>query len=172
MRPLAKPISMKSNHFVSNTNCCTVFIYFVSSLSLAHICCSFCLLMLGHPVYIHRTEKELPSTKLHTLLLDHQSIKLTWYIDWPKKEVLFNVDDAFTDDTDWFSFGFSQRGQIEGSDVCFFVRNIYDESYNEAIVSIEWTTTLGNRLQRPSDFLRPLSICLYMSIWVFFVGYI
>lgn len=120
--------------------------------------------MLGHPVYIHRTEKELPSTKLHTLLLDHHSIKLTWYIDWPKKEVLFNVDDAFTDDTDWFSFGFSQRGQIEGSDVCFFVRNIYDESYNEAIVSIEWTTTLGNRLQRPSDFLRPF---VYMSLYVY-----
>lgn len=81
------------------------------------------------------TKKGLPSTKLHTLVLDHHNVKLTWFIDWPKKEVLFNVDEAFTDDTDWFSFGFSQRGQIEGSDVCFFVRNIYDESYNEAIVS-------------------------------------
>lgn len=79
---------------------------------------------------------ELPSTKLHTLLLDHHSMKLTWYIDWPKKEVLFNVDEAFTDDTDWFAFGFSKRGQIEGSDVCYFVKSIYDESYNEAIVSI------------------------------------
>lgn len=68
-------------------------------------------------------------------MLDHHTVKLTWFIDWPKKEVLFNVDDAFTDDNDWFSFGFSQRGQVEGSDVCFFVRNIYDESYNEAIVS-------------------------------------
>ena len=63
-------------------------------------------------------------------------MKLTWYIDWPKKEVLFNVDEAFTDDTDWFAFGFSKRGQIEGSDVCYFVKSIYDESYNEAIVSI------------------------------------
>lgn len=63
-------------------------------------------------------------------------MKLTWYIDWPKKEILFNVDDAFTDDNDWFSFGFSKRGQIEGSDVCFFVKSFYDESYNEAIVSI------------------------------------
>lgn len=82
------------------------------------------------------TTQELPSTKLHTLLLDHHNVKLTWYIDWPKKEVLFNVDDAFTDDNDWFSFGFSKRGQIEGSDVCFFVKSFYDESYNEAIVSI------------------------------------
>lgn len=78
----------------------------------------------------------LPSTKLHNLLLDHHNMKLTWYIDWPKKEVLFNVDDAFTDDTDWFSLGFSKRGQIEGSDICFFVKSIYDESYNEAIVSL------------------------------------
>lgn len=90
----------------------------------------------------HRDSLELPSTKLHTLLLDHRNVKLTWYIDWPKKEVLFNVDDAFTDDNDWFSFGFSKRGQIEGSDVCFFVKSFYDESYNEAIVSIVWRLPL------------------------------
>lgn len=106
----------------------------------------FLFVDIGNPVYIWRSAKGLPDTKLHTLFLDHRNIKLTWYIDWPKKEVLFNVDDAFTDETDWFSFGFSQRGQIEGSDICFFVRNIYDESYNEAIVSIE-LTTIGNRLQ-------------------------
>lgn len=81
-------------------------------------------------------------------------MKLTWYIDWPKKEVLFNVDDAFTDDSDWFSFGFSQRGHIEGSDVCFFVRNIYDESYNEAIVSIYMElVSVKNRLHFCSQFL-------------------
>lgn len=68
--------------------------------------------------------------------MDHQNVKLTWYIDWPKKEVLFNVDDAFNDDTDWFSFGFSKRGEIEGSDVCYFVRNIFDDAFNEAIVSL------------------------------------
>lgn len=50
--------------------------------------------------------------------------------------MLFNVDEAFTDDMEWFSFGFSQRGQIANSDVCYFVRSIYDEAYNEAIVSI------------------------------------
>lgn len=98
-------------------------------ITMAGVLRIFCL-------YLWKTTKKgLPSTKLHTLMLDHHNVKLTWFIDWPKKEVLFNVDEAFTDDTDWFSFGFSQRGQIEGSDVCFFVRNIYDESYNEAIVS-------------------------------------
>lgn len=81
----------------------------------------------------------LPSTKLHTLLLDHREIKLTWFIDWPKKEVLFNVDQAFADDTKWFSFGFSKRGELAGSDICFFVRHQHDdEVFNEAIV--------GNRI--------------------------
>lgn len=78
--------------------------------------------------------KGLPSTKLHTLLLDHNEVKLTWYIDWAKRDVLFNVDEAFTPETDWFLFGFSKRGQTERSDVCFFVRSFYDEVYNEAIV--------------------------------------
>lgn len=105
--------------------------------------CINCLLTLASCLYI--ITEGLPSTKLHTLLLDHHNVKLTWYIDWPKKEVLFNVDDAFTDDTDWFSFGFSKRGQIEGSDICFFVRNIYDESYNEAIVSNKSMMTVVNR---------------------------
>lgn len=82
--------------------------------------------------------------------MDHQNVKLTWYIDWPKKEVLFNVDDAFTDETDWFSFGFSKRGEIEGSDVCYFVRNIFDDAFNEAIVSsnqngIQYTISWINR---------------------------
>lgn len=115
---------------------CSLLLYFIHA-SVHLIYSEFVVLIAVVAVYIKKNErKELPNTKLHTLLLDHHNVKLTWFIDWPKKEVLFNVDDAFTDDTDWFSFGFSQRGQIEGSDVCFFVRNIYDESYNEAIVSL------------------------------------
>lgn len=73
---------------------------------------------------------ELPSTKLHTLLLDHKDTKLTWYIDWPRKEVLFNVEHAFDldgDDIQWFSFGFSKRGELEASDLCFFVQNSMDD---------------------------------------------
>lgn len=78
----------------------------------------------------------LPSTKLHTLLLDHKDTKLTWYIDWPRKEVLFNVERAFDDDDDtkWFSFGFSKRGELEASDLCFFVRNSIDDEKGFAIV--------------------------------------
>lgn len=117
--------------FSSSTRFC-YFCYFNLAICINCLCLRF--VMVG----LFFSSAELPSTKLHTLLLDHHNVKLTWYIDWPKKEVLFNVDDAFTDDNDWFSFGFSKRGQIEGSDVCFFVKSFYDESYNEAIVSIVW----------------------------------
>lgn len=128
--------------------------------------CINCLLTLASCLYI--ITEGLPSTKLHTLLLDHHNVKLTWYIDWPKKEVLFNVDDAFTDDTDWFSFGFSKRGQIDGSDICFFVRNIYDESYNEAIVSNKSMMTVVYRdIERQRE-----SISLYLFSYGLFVIYL
>lgn len=61
-------------------------------------------------------------------MLDHDEVKLTWYIDWPNREVLFNVDNAFTDDTKWFSFGFSKRGELESSDLAFFVRRTDDDN--------------------------------------------
>lgn len=93
-------------------------------------------------------------------------MKLTWFIDWPKKEVLFNIDDAFTDETDWFSFGFSKRGEIEGSDVCYFVRNIYDDAFNEVVVSLP-IKLLRNAEAHPSksvfDFYFPLLGRLYWS---------
>lgn len=149
------------------------FSFLLFSFSFSKFRCPFDCSMSPIRIYIdpstmHDNNKktELPSTKLHTLLLDHHNMKLTWYIDWPKKEVLFNIDDAFSDESDWFSFGFSQRGHIEGSDVCFFVRNIYDESYNEAIVS-KHTTIISNglsaknRLQFCSRFLPPpITMCL------------
>ncbi|KAJ6638977.1 Tyramine beta-hydroxylase [Pseudolycoriella hygida] len=70
----------------------------------------------------------LSNTRLHTLLLDHHKIKLSWLIDWNKKEVMFNVDNAFSAKNKWFSFGFSKRGDIELSDVCFFSKenDIFD----------------------------------------------
>lgn len=110
------------------------------------------------------------------MLLDHHDVKLTWFIDWPKKEVLFNVDDAFTDDTDWFSFGFSQRGEIDGADICYFVRNIYDESYNEAIVSIKRIMVIIMSIFKAIKIARDFDIqigtmgvkCLYRCLCVRF----
>lgn len=76
---------------------------------------------------------ELATTKLHTLLLDHHKIKLSWLIDWNKKEVMFNVDNAFSAKNKWFSFGFSKRGDIEHSDLCFFTKE--NDIFDIAVVS-------------------------------------
>lgn len=76
---------------------------------------------------------ELANTKLHTLLLDHHKIKLSWLIDWNKKEVMFNVDNAFSAKNKWFSFGFSKRGEIEHSDICFFTKE--NDIFDIALVS-------------------------------------
>lgn len=79
---------------------------------------------------------ELPDAKLHSLLLDHKEIKLTWVVDWYKREILFNVDEAFTVDSKWFSFGFSKRGSLAGSDICFFIREPNGDSlFQSAVVS-------------------------------------
>lgn len=99
-----------------------------SSNFLIHYFCLFSLIQ--STITTTKTSTELPDTKMHTLLLDHNDIKLTWYIDWPNREILFNVDNAFTDLTKWFSFGFSKRGELEASDVCFFV-NHYDENEDQ-----------------------------------------
>lgn len=62
----------------------------------------------------------LSDTKLHNLYLDHNEIKLSWLVDWYKKEVLFHIQNAFTPDYKWFSLGFSKRGEMGNSDICFF----------------------------------------------------
>lgn len=55
--------------------------------------------------------------------LNHGNIKLSWLIDWKGEEVLFNVQNVFTEDYKWFYFGFSKRGDFEESDLCFFQIN-------------------------------------------------
>ncbi len=82
----------------------------------------------------------LANTKLHTLLLDHDKIKLSWLIDWNKKEVMFNVDNAFSAKNKWFSFGFSKRGDMEQSDICFFTKE--NDIFDVAVVS--WTVFLSH----------------------------
>lgn len=76
---------------------------------------------------------ELSNTKLHTVLLDHDTLKLSWLIDWPRKEVMFNVDNAFTPKHEQFSFGFSKRGEKENSDWCIF----RSDTFNVAVVNSE-----------------------------------
>ena len=76
---------------------------------------------------------EFASTKLHTILLDHNDTKLSWVVDWNKKEVLFNVDNAFNGHK-WFSFGFSKRGTTKQSDLCYFIRE--NDILNVAVVNL------------------------------------
>lgn len=41
-------------------------------------------------------------------------------VDWYKQEVLFHIQNAFDQNHKWFSFGFSKRGDIGNSDICYF----------------------------------------------------
>lgn len=66
---------------------------------------------------------EISDTKLHTVLLNQKEIKLSWLVDWHKKEVMFNVDNPFNEEYNWFSIGFSQRGKNAHSDLCYFFKN-------------------------------------------------
>lgn len=83
--------------------------------------------------FLFMTIPGLANTKLHTLLLDHNKIKLSWLVDWNKKEVMFNVDNAFSAKNKWFSFGFSKRGDMEHSDICFFTKE--NDIFDVAVVS-------------------------------------
>lgn len=70
---------------------------------------------------------------MHTLLLDHKEVKLSWLVDWNKNEIMFNVDNAFQQNDKWFAFGFSKRGNYEQSDICFFMKE--NSLFNTAVVS-------------------------------------
>lgn len=63
---------------------------------------------------------EISKNRLHSINLDHDRVKLSWLVDWSSQEVLFHIANAFEDDYNWFSFGFSKRGEFERSDLCIF----------------------------------------------------
>lgn len=46
---------------------------------------------------------------------------------------MFNVDNAFSARNKWFSFGFSKRGDMEQSDICFFSKE--NDIFDVAVVS-------------------------------------
>lgn len=127
--------------FMVNVSCLIKYVFLLSSFieKLTHLLLSSTTSNILHTLFVFLNFNfiELPETKLHSLLLDHKEIKLTWVVDWNKREVLFNVDEAFTADSKWFSFGFSKRGALSGSDICFFVREQSDQDdiFQSAIVS-------------------------------------
>uniref|UniRef100_A0A8D8CEN9 Tyramine beta-hydroxylase n=2 Tax=Culex pipiens TaxID=7175 RepID=A0A8D8CEN9_CULPI len=65
----------------------------------------------------------ISSTQIHTLNLDHAKLKLTWMMDWYKKEVLFHVQNTFLHGRyKFFALGFSPRGELRRTDLCIFTR--------------------------------------------------
>lgn len=59
-------------------------------------------------------------TKLHSHLLDSDTMKMSWLIDWHGEEVFFHVKNAFRGDDNWFYLGFSKRGEMSEADLCIF----------------------------------------------------
>lgn len=79
----------------------------------------------------------LADTKLHEVYLDEKEIKLSWMVDWYKQEVLFHLQNAFNERHRWFYLGFSKRGNIGDSDICFFENqngffNVVTDTYTSA----------------------------------------
>ncbi|XP_062538904.1 tyramine beta-hydroxylase [Armigeres subalbatus] len=63
----------------------------------------------------------ISATQIHTLRLDH-NLKLTWMMDWYKKEVLFHVQNTFLHGRyKFFALGFSPRGELKRTDLCVFL---------------------------------------------------
>lgn len=58
-------------------------------------------------------------------------------VDWYKQEVLFHLQNAFNERHRWFYLGFSKRGNVGDSDICFFENqngffNVVTDTYTSA----------------------------------------
>ncbi|XP_055585811.1 tyramine beta-hydroxylase [Uranotaenia lowii] len=64
----------------------------------------------------------ISSNQIHSLSLDHHKLRLTWMMDWYRKEVLFHVQDTFQHGHyKFFALGFSPRGELKRTDLCIFL---------------------------------------------------
>jgi hypothetical protein len=58
---------------------------------------------------------------MHQVTLDAvEKVKLTWMVDWPEKNVFFQVKNGINDKYSWFAVGFSRRGEFAQTDFCIF----------------------------------------------------
>uniref|UniRef100_A0A1S4HCS6 DOMON domain-containing protein n=1 Tax=Anopheles gambiae TaxID=7165 RepID=A0A1S4HCS6_ANOGA len=98
------------------------------ALGCDNACCwIFTLLLTSVTCY------NISSERLHSLKLNHDSTKLTWMVDWPKKEVLFYINNTFDNGKfKTFAIGFSQRGELSRCDLCVFtsVPKLYQQVYD------------------------------------------
>jgi hypothetical protein len=50
---------------------------------------------------------------MHQVTLDPvEKVKLTWMVDWPERNVFFQVKNGINDRYSWFAIGFSRRGEF------------------------------------------------------------
>jgi hypothetical protein len=71
---------------------------------------------------------------MHQVTLDPvEHVKLTWMVDWPERNVFFQVKNGINEKYSWFFIGFSRRGSFERTDFCIFQRR--NEKIDEHIVS-------------------------------------
>lgn len=102
-----------------------------------HSCVLFLLTSISMTIIIIIFCEGLADTKLHEVYLDEKEIKLSWMVDWYKQEVLFHLQNAFNERHRWFYLGFSKRGNIGDSDICFFENqngffNVVTDTYTSA----------------------------------------
>lgn len=50
---------------------------------------------------------------MHQVTLDPiGKVKLTWMVDWPEKNVFFQLKNGINEKYSWFAIGFSRRGEF------------------------------------------------------------
>lgn len=78
--------------------------------------------------------EDVSPNQMHQVTLDPvEEVKLTWMVDWPEKNVFFQVKNGINDRFTWFAIGFSRRGEFPRTDFCIFQKE--DEKIDINIVS-------------------------------------
>lgn len=66
---------------------------------------------------------DVSPNQMHQVTLDPvEQVKLTWMVDWPEKNVFFQVKNGINEKYSWFAIGFSRRGEFPRTDFCIFQR--------------------------------------------------
>lgn len=69
-----------------------------------------------YPFYL-----DVSPNQMHQVTLDPvEQTKLTWMVDWPEKNIFFQVKNGINEKYSWFAIGFSRRGEFPRTDFCIF----------------------------------------------------
>lgn len=71
----------------------------------------------------HTSFVDVSPNQMHQVTLDPvEKTRLTWMVDWPEKNVFFQVKNGINEKFSWFAIGFSRRGEFPRTDFCIFQR--------------------------------------------------